>query len=72
MFLKHFTLNSISPVTLDIFPHLPHSVYIQVSHPYLVPLPLSVYLSSQEIHYDILDALVEEMGAKYTCIQITT
>lgn len=67
MFLKHFTLNSISPFTLDIFPHLPHAVCTQVSHPYLVPLPLSIYPSFKEIHYDIsgvLDALVEGMRAK--------
>ncbi len=65
MFLKHFTQNSISAVTLDIIPicHISLCLIRTLWH--------SLCLSFLPgIHYDILDALVEELGTKQACIII--
>lgn len=63
MFLKHFYLEQqFFAVTLEIFCHLSHAFYSWVSNHFTLYLPLDPSCF-QEIHYNILDALVR--GKRY-------
>lgn len=68
VFLSILSWTAFFAVTLKFLYHLPHTFYSQTSNPFTMSSSLDPPFF-QEIHYDILDALVRGMRAKCTCIQ---